>query len=116
MKSRLINSDSTSPLDLTLLGIIAVIVGGYGRSMSVPANTTPDLIRFFSVSPDRTYPAVMPQDKALLLLSDPATGRATGEATAGAAGALDGIWTLVALLGFVLVLAGPALVWVDRGD
>jgi hypothetical protein len=116
MKSRLINRDSTSPLDLTLLGLIAVIVGGYGRTMSVPADTKPDLIRFFSVSPDRTYAAVMPQDKALLLLSDPATGQATSEATAGAVGAFDGIWTLVALLGLMLVLAGPALLWANRGD
>jgi hypothetical protein len=115
MRSRLVNSDSTSPLDLVLLGTIAVIVGAYGRSMSVPANTKPDLIRFFSVSPDRTYAAVMPQDKALLLLSDPSTSQATGEATASV-GALNGVWTLVALLGLMLVLAGPMLVWVRRGD
>ena len=114
MKSHLINSDDTSPLDLTLLGIIAVIVGAYGRSMSVPANTQPHLIRFFSVSPDRTYPGVMPQDKALLLLSDPSTARATGEATASAGGSMSGVWTLVALLGLLLVLAGPMLVWVNR--
>jgi len=114
MKSRLINSDSTSGLDLVLLGLIAVIVGGYGRGMSVPANTKPDLIRFFSVSPDRTYAAVLPQDKALLLLSDPTTGRAAGEATAGAVGAMNGIWTLVALFGVMLILAGPMLVWANR--
>jgi hypothetical protein len=116
MKTRLINSDSTSPLDLTLLGIIAVIVGAYGRSMSVPATTKPHLIRFFSVSPDRTYPGVMPQDKALLLLSDPSTARTTGEATASAGGSMGGVWTLVALLGLLLVLAGPTLLWVNRGD
>jgi hypothetical protein len=116
MRSRLINSDSTSPLDLTLLGIIAVVIGWYGRTMSVPATTKPHLIRFFSVSPDRTYPAVMPQDKALLLLSDPATGQAAGEATASTAGTLNGVWALVALVGFMLVLAGPTLVWVNRGN
>jgi len=116
MESRLINSDSTSPLDLTLLGIIAVIVGGYGRTMSVPADTNPDLIRFFSVSPDRTYAAVLPQDKALLLLSDPAVAQATGGGTAGATGTMAGIWTVVALLGLLLVVAGPMLVWVNRGN
>ncbi|AZH24224.1 hypothetical protein [Haloplanus aerogenes] len=114
MKSRLINSDSTSGLDLVLLGLIAVIVGGYGRSMSVPANTKPDLIRFFSVSPDRTYAAVLPQDKALLLLSDPTTGQAASGAAASPVGAMDGIWTLVALLGVMLILAGPMLVWANR--
>jgi hypothetical protein len=116
MDSRLINSDSTSPLDLSLLGLIATIVGWYGRSMSVPANTNPDLIRFFSVSPDRTYAAVMPQDKALLLLSDPSTGQATSEATAAGVGAMNGIWTLVFLFGVMLVLGGPALGWARRGD
>jgi len=116
MKSRLINSDSTSPLDLTLLGVIAVIVGAYGRSISVPATTKPHLIRFFSVSPDRTYPGVLPQDKALLLLTEPSTARTTGEATASAGGSMTGIWTLVALLGLMLVIAGPMLLWVNRGD
>jgi len=116
MKSRLINSDSTSPLDLTLLGVIAVIVGAYGRSISVPATTKPHLIRFFSVSPDRTYPGVLPQDKALLLLTEPSTARTTGEATASAGGSMSGIWTLVALLGLMLVIAGPMLLWVNRGD
>lgn len=113
MESRLINSDSTSGFDLVLLGLIAVIVGGYGRTMSVPAETKPDLIRFFSVSPDRSYAAVLPQDKALLLLSDPSTGQATSGAAAGV-GAMNGVWTLVALLGLMLIFAGPALVWVKR--
>jgi len=115
MKSRLINGDSTSGLDLVLLGLIGVIVGAYGRTMSVPANTQPDLIRFFSVSPDRTYAAVLPQDKALLLLSDPSTARTAGEATASA-GAMNGIWTFVVLLGIMSVLAGPVLVWANRGN
>ena len=56
------------------------------------------------------------QDKALLLLSDPATGQAAGEATASTGGALNGVWALVALVGFMLVLAGPTLVWVNRGN
>jgi|GEM_PF-3806723 len=115
MKSRFINSDSTSGLDLVLLGLIAVIVGGYGRTMSVPATTKPDLIRFFSVSPDRTYAAVLPQDKALLLLSDPAAGQAASGA-AGVAGPMDGIWTLVVLLGVLSIFAGPILVWVKRSE
>ena len=58
----------------------------------------------------------MPQDKALLLLSDPSTARATGEATASAGGSMSGVWTVVALLGVMLVLAGPTLRWVNRGD
>jgi hypothetical protein len=115
MESRLVNSDDTSPLDVTLLGTIAVIVGWYGRTLSFSGTTEPDLIRFFSVSPDRTYAAVMPQDKALLLLNDPSTTQATGEAAAGA-GAMDGIWTLVVLVGLLLVLAGPTLLWINRGD
>jgi hypothetical protein len=102
-------------LDLILLGVIAVIVGWYGRTLSVAGDTQPDLIRFFSVSPDRTYAAVLPQDKALLLLNDPSTGQAAGEATASAAGAMNGIWTLVALLGVMAILAGPVLVWINRG-
>ncbi|WP_251329140.1 hypothetical protein [Haloplanus pelagicus] len=113
MTSRLLIGDS--PLDISLLGLIAVIVGGYGREISVPPDTSPHLIRFFSVSPDRTYPAVMPQDKALLLLNDPSTTEATREATA-AGGSLYAVWTLVAVVGVLLLLAGPAVAWRNRGD
>jgi len=113
MESRLINRDETTGLDLTLLGLIAAIVGWYGRTLSFSGDTQPDLIRFFSVSPDRTYAAVMPQDKALLLLSDPSTGEAAGDAAA-TAGSMEGIWTLIALLGLLLVFAGPALAWANR--
>ncbi|WP_248895292.1 hypothetical protein [Haloplanus halobius] len=113
MEPRLIDGDSPSGMDITLLGLIAVIVGGYGRSLSVPAGTAPDLIRFFSVPPERTYPAVMPQDKALLLLNDPSIARSR-QTTAETAVSLDGVWTLVALVGVMLVIAGPVLVWLDR--
>jgi hypothetical protein len=115
MHSGIINRDRPSALDVSLLGLIATIVGGYGRSISVPADTAPNLIRFFSVSPDRTYPAVMPQDKALLLLNDPSTTEATREATA-AGGSLYAVWTLVAVVGVLLLLAGPAVAWRNRGD
>jgi hypothetical protein len=114
MTSRISTRERSSALDMSLLGVIAVIVGGYGRSLSVPADASPDLIRFFSVSPDRTYAAVLPQDKALLLLSDPSTGRATQQATQ-ATGAFDGLWTLVALVGVILLLAGPVIAWANRG-
>jgi len=116
VKSRLINSDSTSGLDLVLLGLIAAIVGWYGRTLSVSGAAQPDLIRFFSVSPDRTYAAVLPQDKALLLLSDPSTQQSAGEATATAAGSMNGIWTLVLLLGVMTILAGPALTWIRKDE
>ncbi|GAB6860631.1 hypothetical protein ACFR97_08155 [Haloplanus litoreus] len=115
MKPTIRSRERSSALDVSLLGVIAVIVGGYGRSLSVPADASPDLIRFFSVSPDRTYAAVLPQDKALLLLSDPSTGEATRQATR-TPGALDGVWTLVALVGIMLLLAGPAIAWANRGD
>jgi hypothetical protein len=51
MHSGIINRDRPSALDVSLLGLIATIVGGYGRSISVPPDTAPHLIRFFSVSP-----------------------------------------------------------------
>ncbi|WP_251341687.1 hypothetical protein [Haloplanus halophilus] len=115
MTSTAINRERSSGLDVTLLGLIATIVGGYGRNISVPPDTSPHLIRFFSVSPDRTYPGVMPQDKALLLLNDPAAGEATRQATAGG-GSLYGLWTLVAAVGLLLLVAGPAIAWKNRGD
>ncbi|MFB6101003.1 MAG: hypothetical protein ABEJ73_00370 [Haloplanus sp.] len=114
MRFNTIDRYRSTGLDITLLGLIAAIVGGYGRTLSVPAATSPDLIRFFSVSPDRTYAAVMPQDKALLLLNDPASGEAAQQATAQAAVSLDGLWTVVALVGLLLVFAGPAIAWANR--
>jgi hypothetical protein len=112
---RFARSDRPSGLDVTLLGLIAAIIGGYGRAISVPTDTSPHLIRFFSVSPDRTYSAVMPQDKALLLLSDPSLDRPRRTAT-DAALSLDGVWSLVFVAGLVLLVAGPTLAWMNRRE
>jgi len=106
----------SSGLDISLLG---VILAGFGVTLNVVTGAeadTPHLIRFFDVSPDRTYPAMLPQDAALLLLSDPSTAETSSQpASAGASVAsLGHLPTLVIAAGLALVLAGPIWSWFYR--
>ncbi|MFB6107243.1 MAG: hypothetical protein ABEJ82_00175 [Haloplanus sp.] len=113
MRTRLRGDARPSGLDVSLLGVVVAVVASYGRSLSTPPGASPHVIRFFDVSPERSYPAVLPQDKALLLLTDPSTGGSTHTAAQSAL-SLDGVWALLVVVGLCLVAAGPVLAWVRR--
>ncbi|MFC6989317.1 hypothetical protein ACFQJD_12455 [Haloplanus sp. GCM10025708] len=102
----------SSALDVSLLGVIVAVVSFYSARLSPTDGTSPNLIRFFDTAPSREYPAVLPQDKALLLLLDPGTGPTTAASTGPATG---GVWPLLFLVGLLMVVAGPILAWLRRG-
>lgn len=99
-------------LDVSLLGVLAIGVGFFLEYVTDAAGTSPHLIRFFDKPSGTTYPAVMPQDAALLLLTDPST-TASGTVSGGAASvSLGGLPSFVVAVGVALVVAGPLWAWV----
>lgn len=104
----------SSGLDVSLLGVIVAGVGAFLDSVLDAAGTSPHLIRFFDKPPGTDYPAVLPQDAALLLLTDPSTA-SSGTISGGTQVASFGdLPTFVAYVGAVLVLAGPLWAWYHR--
>lgn len=99
----------SSGLDVSLLGGIAA---GVGLSADrVPfGGGTPDLIRFAEAGPDYVPVAAMPQESALLLLLQP------GPSSAPATPAGPSIWSVLVVVGLLLVVAGPVWAWLGRGD
>ncbi|MFB6157145.1 MAG: hypothetical protein ABEJ34_04825 [Haloferacaceae archaeon] len=96
--------------DVALVGSILAGVSFYATRVS-GGNVMPNLIRFYDVSPDRTYAATMPQEKALLLLVDPAT-EASKQVT-GAGPSVDPLWNLLLVVGLVAMFGGAFLAYVD---
>lgn len=98
----------SSGLDISLAGAILAILSFYAAGVSRVPATAPNLIRFFEQPPGTSYPAVMPQDAALLLLADPATS-ASPAASGGLVlpPVLGSVWTLLAYVGIALVVLGP---------
>jgi len=94
-----VSSVRESGLDVDLLGVFVAGNGTSAEVVSGSANATPSLLRFFQVPTGTTYPAALPQDKALLLLTDPRTA----DAAAGGVESSGGI-------GLVLVATGETLV------
>ena len=97
-------------LDLVLLGTILAGLGVYAGVFAGSADASPSLVRFFQVPPDATYSAVLPQDKALLLLTDPRTADAAtgGVEPSGSAGI-----TILAI-GVVIVTTGLLIARANR--
>lgn len=80
----------------------------------IPA-TAPHIIRFFDKPPGTSYPAVMPQDAALLLLTDPSTSESVTHAGGVSLPPVMGsVWMLLALFGVGLIVLGPILAIVNR--
>ena len=100
----------SSGLDVSLLGVIVAGVATYAGGLAGATGGTPRLLRFAETGPDYVPVAAMPQDSALLLLL-----RSSPEAAAPAAAA-GSPWSVLVLLGLVLVVAGPLWAWVGRGD
>lgn len=104
----------SSGLDVSLLGMIVAGIGFTLDYVTGAAGTSPHLVRFFDKPAGTSYPAVMPQDAALLLLTDPSTTASrpiSGGATAISLGDLP---VFVAYVGAVLVVAGPLWAWYHR--
>ncbi|MFB6167731.1 MAG: hypothetical protein ABEJ43_02670 [Haloferacaceae archaeon] len=97
--------------DVALLGTVVAGVSFYATRVR-GGSAMPHLIRFYDVSPDRTYPATLPQDKALLLLLDPATKGGSGAAAAGPS--VDPLWNLLLVVGLAATFGGAFLAYVDR--
>lgn len=89
-------------LDLVLLGTMVAGLGVYAGVFSGSAGASPSLVRFLQVSPDTTYSAVLPQDKALLLLTDPRTA----DAATGGVETTGGFGIAFVAIGVVLVAVG----------
>lgn len=104
----------SSGLDISLLGVIVAGIGFSLEYVMDAAGTTPRLIRFFDKPPGTTYPAVMPQDAALLLLADPSTTASSATSGATPVVSLGDLPTFVAYVGLVLVVAGPLWTWYHR--
>lgn len=104
----------SSGLDISLLGFIIAIVGFYIGRLGDMVETMPHLIRFFDVPPDQTTPGVMPQDKALLLLTDPSTTSSAPLSKSLPALPTGELSIVVMILGVVLIFAGPVWSWHNR--
>ncbi|MXR42712.1 hypothetical protein GRX01_15365 [Halobaculum sp. WSA2] len=104
-----LSSVRESGLDVVLLGVLVAGIGASAGIVSGSASATPSFVRFFQVPKGTTYPAALPQDKALLLLTDPRTA----DAAAGGVGSSGGIGPVLVAVGVMLVALGLFL-W--RGE
>lgn len=99
-------------LDLVLLGGLVVGLGSSTRLFAGSAGAAPSLVRFFQVPPGTTYPAALPQDKALLLLTDPRTA----DAAAGGVAPSGGVGPFLVALGLAVAAAGLYLRFAPGDD
>lgn len=99
----------SSWLDVGLLAVLAAAVGYYAVRFRDAGDVTPHLIRFYEFPRGTNPPAMMPQDKALLLLNDPAAG------TAATGTAAPPLWSLLMIAGVIVLAVGPLRYWVREG-
>lgn len=104
----------SSGLDISLLGVIVAGIGLTMDRLGSSSDTMPHLIRFFDVPPGRAHPAILPQDAALLLLTDPATTSSGTISGAPPIIQLGDVPLIVAYLGVALVIVGPLWSWYFR--
>lgn len=104
----------SSGLDISLLGVILAIIGFYGSQLGELAGTMPHLIRFFDVPPGHSSPAVMPQDAALLLLTDPTTTESSTISGTGMQLPVGELPMIIAYVGLFLIVLGPVWAWRNR--
>lgn len=97
--------------DIALLGTVLAGVAFYATRLD-GGNVVPSFLRFYDVAPGRTYPAALPQDKALLLLTDPATEPSREVAAVGPS--IDPLWNTLLLVGIAAALGGAFLAYADR--
>lgn len=104
----------SSGFDISLLGVIVVGIGRFLDRVERSAGTMPHLIRFFDKPPGTAYPAVAPQDKALLLLNDPETTSSTAISAGETAVSFGSLPAVLTYLGIGLILLGPLWAWTKR--
>lgn len=104
----------SSGFDVSLLGVIVVGIGLFVDRIERSAGTMPHLIRFFDEPSGTAYPAVAPQDKALLLLNDPETTSSSAIAAGETAISFGSLSAVLAYLGIALILFGPVWAWTKR--
>ena len=104
-------SDDYHGFDVSVLGFIIAAVAFYaGRLGSASDIDSPNIIRFTDYPRGSAPPAVLPQDSALMLLteSDPSATESAGAAASAAGPAsVDPIWTFIMCIGFALLVGGP---------
>jgi hypothetical protein len=102
-------SDDYHGFDVSVLGFIVAAVAFYaGRLGSAGDVDSPNIIRFTDHPRGSAPSTILPQDSALLLLteSDPsAAAESTGAAATAAP--VDPIWTFIMCIGFALLVGGP---------
>jgi len=101
-------SDDYHGFDLSLLGFIIAAVAFYAGRLGGAADIdSPNIIRFAD-HPRGSAPAtILPQDSALLLLTQPDPSATETAGTAAGAASVDPVWTLVMCIGFALLIGGP---------
>ena len=102
---------SESGLDLVLLGAVVAGLGVYADAFADSTRATPSLVtRFLQIPPGTSPPAVLPQDRALLLMTDPRTAdAATGGVASGSATGSSGAGLILVAVGVVLIASGVLL-------
>ena len=102
-------SDDYHGFDVSLLGFIIAAVAFYAGRLGGAADVdSPNIIRFTD-HPRGSAPAtILPQDSALLLLTQPdPSATETAGAAAASAPSVDPIWMLIMCIGFALLVGGP---------
>lgn len=101
-------SDDYHGLDVSVLGFIVAAVAFYaGRLGSAADVDSPNIIRFTDYPRGSAPPAVLPQDSALMLLTESDPSATESAASAASPASVDPIWTLVMCIGFALLIGGP---------
>ncbi|PSQ22937.1 hypothetical protein BRD01_08145 [Halobacteriales archaeon QS_8_65_32] len=101
-------SDDYHGLDVSVLGFIVAAVAFYaGRLGSAADVDSPNIIRFTDYPRGSAPPAVLPQDSALMLLTESDPSATESAASAAGPASVDPIWTLVMCIGFALLIGGP---------
>ena len=101
-------SDDYHGLDVSVLGFIVAAVAFYARRLGSAADVdSPNIIRFTDYPRGSAPPAVLPQDSALMLLTESDPSATESAASAAGPASVDPIWTLVMCIGFALLIGGP---------
>lgn len=104
-------SDDYHGFDISALGFIVAAVAFYaGRLGGAGDVDSPNIIRFTDHPRGSAPSAILPQDSALLLLTQPDPSAAESAGAAASAAPVDPVWTLIMCIGFAMLVGGPLFV------